>query len=386
MTEPTDRAERAFRDAFTARGGEAPQEPLEVSTDSRRRTWWVAGAAAAVVVAAVAVPVAILSGADGPDRAVPAERSTSANQVLAPGNRWLGYLDQEFQVPADWPLDTSPARPDCAYLSGEEWRGPDQPYVEIGFGWSLAVDIGCFPPDLPADLPEEFGELPFDLWVSHVTLGDPRADTPEGSWKYRGWTLTRTTVRDVQVTVLESPDDAGLAEDVLASARTVDMDVNGCPTSSPAQEAEFQVPTGPPVPADDWRGVVVLCQYSRGLVSHSGLVGSRQLGGAAARSLVAAINDAPLGGGPDRPQNCIHDEYGETAVLLRFLPADGFDPEAGYPEAYVYYDHCFGNGVFDSSGSRQLTQANCEPLFTDPPVTLWVAQSNVGELCNPYRG
>ena len=387
MSEQGDgRAEQAFRDAFSTRGEEAPHEPLVVATAPRRRTWWIAAAAAAAVAAAVIVPTLVLGGDDKPERNSVTDQSSSAVVVLAPGHRWRGYRTVEVQVPEDWPFGSTPVELDCSYLAGEPYRGPDRPYVEIDTGMGGTVDADCLLPDPPSDAHAEFGPWPRDTWQSHVTLAEPSDDIPDGSWTYGGWTLTRETFDDVQVIVLASPGDAALTGDVLTSVRTVDMDANGCPTGSPAQDPEFQVPTAAPVPDDGWRGVVAVCQYSRGLISPPGLIGSRQFIGAAARSLVAAINDAPLGGGPDRPQNCVHDEYGETALLLRFLPGDRSDPTGSYPEAYVYYDHCFGNGIVDSARTRQLTQANCEPLFAEQPVTLWVAQSNVGELCNPFRG
>jgi hypothetical protein len=176
-----------------------------------------------------------------------------ADIVLAPGHRWLGYRTVEVQVPEDWPFDYTPVEIDCSYLAGEPYRGPDRPYVEIDTGLGGRDLAECLLPDPPSDAHAEFGPWPRDTWQSHVTLAEPSDDTPDGSWAYGGWTLTRATVDDVQITVLASPGDAALTEDVLTSARTVDIDANGCPTSSPAQQAELQVPTAPPVP-EAWRG------------------------------------------------------------------------------------------------------------------------------------
>ncbi len=36
-------------------------------------------------------------------------------------------------------------------------------------------------------------------------------------------------------------------------------------------------------------------------------------------------------------------------------------------EAYVYFDACTGHGILDPAGMRQLTTADCKPLFTTPP-------------------
>jgi hypothetical protein len=279
-------------------------------------------------------------------------------------------------------LDFSPSRPDCA-RTDSSYEGPDRAYVEIAPpGSGASVDIGCFPPDPPPDMPEEFGVYPFELWVPHVTLADPQDELPDGTWAYRDWRLTRSTVGAVQVTVMASPDDAGLAEDVLESARVVEVDVNGCPASSPAQEEEFQVPTTGPVPQTGWEGVISVCQYWRTDAEGAGLVGSRQISGKVARDLVQAINEAPEGGGPDRPGSCSPDSYGDTSVLLRFLPRNYSPVESVlYPEAYLYADNCFGNGIVDSSTPRELTVDNCRPVFAQPPVTLWMAHGSIWGRC-----
>ena len=95
-----------------------------------------------------------------------------------------------------------------------------------------------------------------------------------------------------------------------------------------------------------------------------------------------AIHDAPRSGGPDEPQHCLKTMYGDTAIALRFFadPRETTDPLA---EAYVYYDWCFGNGIFDSETTRQLTEANCAPLFAKPPISFWSGQRVVAEVCGP---
>lgn len=385
-----DREERAFREALERHGAATPDAPLEVAP-ALRRAWWLAGVAAAAVVLAVAVPLALGAGDGHGSGLDPADPSSSApaNPALAGGTRWLGFRDLEVQVPADWPLDDGPIRPDCVHgpKDAKSWGGPDHPYVEVATGFGGVPLIGCTSPPAPADLPSAFspppfGSLPFEFWTSHVTLTNPTADVPDGTWTYRGWTLTRRTLGDVQVVVLESPEDGGLAARVMSSARRTSLDVNGCPTVSDVQKAAFQVPEAEGVPDGDFQGVIAVCQYERGRSAASGLVGSRQIAGADATELVAAIRDAPVGGGPDRPENCLHDEYGDTGILLRFLPPDWVPRDVLYPEAYVYYDTCFGNGIVDRSGSRQLTVGDCRPLFAGT-VRIWEAQSDVADLCWP---
>jgi hypothetical protein len=76
----------------------------------------------------------------------------------------------------------------------------------------------------------------------------------------------------------------------------------------------------------------------------------------------------------------MQDSYGDSAIALRFFESAD-DATTPLAEAYVYYDSCFGNGIFDSAGARQLTRANCRPLFARPPIRLWITQPPVTEVC-----
>lgn len=384
MTEPDgstdDRAEQAFRAAFDARAADAPSDPLVAPGRSRRRTWWVAGAAAAAVVAAVTVPVLMVGGNEREANIVDDSPTPSPSPSLDRGYRWLGYRAIEVQVPRAWPLDYSPARPDCATLD-RHYAGPDRAYVEIAApGSGVSVDIGCFPEEPPAEMPDEFGVLPFDLWQPHVTLADPWGERPDGDWSYEGWRLTRRTVEGVQVTVLASPDDPELTDDVLDSAHTVAVDHNGCETTSAVQAVEYQRPNAPPVPKPSEVAVIAVCQYDRQGTDSSGLVGSRRIGGAAAESLTRAILDAPEGVGPDNPNNCGEDDYGDQAIVLRFVLRP--TPATATPEAYFYSTSCRGNGIVDRDHHRQITRDVCEPIYA-PPVVLWLSHEGVASVCLP---
>ena len=95
-----------------------------------------------------------------------------------------------------------------------------------------------------------------------------------------------------------------------------------------------------------------------------------------------AINDAPLGGGPDQPTHCVRDMYGDRAFALRFF-ATGDDTTSPLAEAYVYYDWCFGNGIVAADRKHRLTKANCAPLFSKPPISLWSGSIPVVDACGP---
>ena len=140
-------------------------------------------------------------------------------------------------------------------------------------------------------------------------------------------------------------------------------------------------PSGAAIPPSSEVEAVAICEYSR-TSGHVGLEGSRRLTGSAARDLVEAIHQAPPGGGPDEPEHCLDDMYGDRAIALRFFanPAETETPRA---EAYVYYNWCFGNGIFGVDEARRLTPGNCGPLFARPPITLWSGQSSIVQACGP---
>jgi hypothetical protein len=247
--------------------------------------------------------------------------------------------------------------------------------------------IGCFREREPGDPDPAFGQLPFELWQPFVGLRtahpDLAADAPErrdGTWPYRGWTLTRYTVDDVQVTVLADPGTSSLGREVEASTRQVGATTwVGCDVGSPAQSVEFAAPEGPPVPDPDEVAAVAICEYSR-VEGAAGLEASRRLTGKPAQDLTRGILDAPEGGGPDNPHQCADDMYGERAIALRFFGADD-ETENAIGEAFVYFDWCFGNGVVDASGMRRLTRENCAPLFATPPIALWSGHARTFQLC-----
>jgi hypothetical protein len=149
-----------------------------------------------------------------------------------------------------------------------------------------------------------------------------------------------------------------LADRILDSARAFETDQNGCDASSPVQAAKFVRPESFDLASVDDVESISVCQYTRSdPPGQPALMGSRLLARQPASALLDAIRSAPEGGGPDSPQSCLHDMYGDTAITLR-LHADDFTPEV-----YVYYDWCFGNGFDDGTTRRELTLQSCLPLF-----------------------
>lgn len=402
-TENTDRAERAFRDAFERHAAQAPSltEPVRL----RRRRWAVALPAVAGVVAAVTAAVIVvpmLLPASDDTAPTPPATTVKVPEVEGQAMRWVSYRDLEVQAPAGWEFDYDAVRPDCINRNRknpakDRWARdvPTSPYVMVGVPMRGIPAIGCFPKSAPGDPGPEFG-APYALWQPYVRLDAARpdldsADRVDGEWVHDGWRLTRQTLGEVQVSVLASPQDPDLAEVVLASARTVAVTDLGCEVDSPVAAGEFTTPATT-IPAPEDVGAVTICEYARNsedlgrMGLKGGLEGSRRIEEAAARTLTEAIVAAPMGGGPDRPQNCAADMYGDRAIALRFFGSTG---DAGgsagatdpIGEAYVYYDWCFGNGIVDADGIRRLTRDSCAPLFTQPPVDYWGGSAGIYKLC-----
>jgi hypothetical protein len=305
----------------------------------------------------------------------------------------VSYRDIEVKAPATWKYEYETIRPDCIIHPddpNDPWaKGvPNAPYVTLATPNRPVPAIGCLHQPQPGDPAGAFGALPFVLWQPFVKLDEARPDLgdPEredGQWRYRGGRLTRTTIDRVQITVLAPPDDPTLASTVVASVRRVQITTLGCQTRSPVQAARFTEPNGPPVPVAKDVAAVAICEYAR-TPGHAGLEGSRRISGPTARTLAAAILSAPAGGGPDRPHNCVSDMYGDHAIALRFF-GSAAETTAPLAEAYVYYDWCFGNGIIDAEHRRQLTRADCAPLFSIPPIGFWGGSTRVYAACsNPH--
>jgi len=347
--------------------------------ESKRVRWWPLVVVLVLVVAAVAVPLLLHRGGEADETRTP---------VASGGGdwRWVGFHDVEVKAPADWKYGYDAIRPDCIDDPGnpkDPWAKdvPKAPYVMVGGDDRVVPAIGCTRRHRPGDPAAVFGELPFALWQPYVALAQARPDlrTPDrrdGTWRYHRWTLTRTTVGSVQITVLASPG-SDVGPTVVDSVRRVKTTALGCDTASAAQHVRFARPTGPSVPPAAAVSAVTVCDYSR-MKASAGLQGSRRITGTPAKRLVETIRSAPEGGGPNEPAHCLSTMHGDRALALRFFGKTGTKPIG---EAFVYFDWCFGNGIVDANHQWRLTASNCKPLFARPPITLWSGQASVFRIC-----
>ncbi|GAB4010315.1 hypothetical protein GCM10028772_29850 [Nocardioides ultimimeridianus] len=283
----------------------------------------------------------------------------------------------EVAVPKAWRIGALPPNEACVHGGAETTA----PYVEIG-QFDAADDLVLCLRSVPADLPVEFGKLALRLWQPHVALrrADRVPGAPAGTWTYGGWTLQRARVGVLSISVLTRSGQADLGARVLASAHRVAVDRLGCASVAPPQLARGQLPSGRALPAAADVGSISVCQYDRTGSGAPRMAAATSIRGARARAVVRAIRAAPLGGGPDRPRDCLGTMHGDSALVLHFV-GRGERPTSADPQAFVSSDWCVGNGIAEAGGRHALTRSSCRPLYARPPVVAWSAQSNVAPLC-----
>jgi hypothetical protein len=222
------------------------------------------------------------------------------------------------------------------------------------------------------------------FWAPHLSLlpvdepTGPNASTPSDDVvTFEGWTLSTRTIGSVDVELLTDAATTPLVAAILDSARVREIDDNGCDTSSPVQAKEPVRPPAFDVSSVGRISEVAVCQYLRSGDDSSGLLASRVIAGDAATDLLAAVVTAPAGGGPDRPEQCATDYFGDQAIVLRLR-----DGDTTKGDLYVYYDWCFRNGIDDGTTRRAITTANCAPLWGDP-VVQYSGNGTTFRLCHP---
>jgi hypothetical protein len=377
--DPQDsRAEQAFRAALTQRAEALDTVPLEAPSRSRGRRWLPGVVAAAVLalVGGTALAAGVLDN-DEPGSTSGTDSDVQSVGALPPadaGSRWVSWRNVGVQVPAAWADGYEAGSDWCADRGSREPELPPAPYVSRNSS-GIVFDILCPAPD--DGRPDVFGESPQDHWAPHLTFAPAAEALEDGETSFDGWTITAKTIDSVQLRLWTDSETSGLADQILESVATFTTDANGCDVTSPVQAKEFVRPR----PAFDVAQVdavdsISICQYDRFLGDQAvALMQSRRLVGLAAADLLAGIQNAPTGGGPDWPEQCTDDSYGDHGIAIRFHHDGTTD------DAYVYYDWCFGNGIDDGTTRFELTADNCAPLFGNG-VVAWSYQSSMGGRCH----
>lgn len=362
-----DRAGRAFRDAFRTHADAFEPELLSGDAVRRpRRTWpAVLLAAAAVLVLAVGTLVWRSTGSDHPTSAV------GSDVTLPDGWRWESHADVEVAVPDTWGYRATPGSDWCASYDpqGKPRNGtspfPHTPYVDTTNGLGGTLSIGCT------------GQMPVALLAMHLTF----FDAPDGGSSIptgvSDWTTITRTVGGTHLQMTTDSAHQDLARQVLATAHVVEVDQNGCAVTSPIQVAHAVRPD-PAFDVTRLRSVdsIAVCQYLTHGTGQPGLLASRLMTGSAADAELLALRSAPTGGGPDEPQNCIPDGWGDSAVVLRLTSGDQTD------DMYGYYEWCTHNGFDDGTAVRELTTQDCETIWGGR-VQLLSGSSAPFERCRP---
>ncbi|WP_368955801.1 hypothetical protein [Parafrankia soli] len=345
--------------------------------------------AAALVIGGVALacgPVGgDVTGGHGPEGAAPDERAApgghGASEASEPGWRLESFRDLVVEVPASWEPAPAPGGDWCAAVEGRPEAFPDKPYVDSRGPYRAEMAIGCFSREEEPDL--HGGGVPREYWSPHVWFAATPAaggieEVPDGRVSSNGWSRLVRTVDSAKVFVLTDEAHLDEAGRIIASARQAEVDHHGCAASSPIQAGGF---VRPPAPFDvaqlDAVDTIAVCHYDlNSPVGSPGLLASRELGGAEATALLAAINAAPVGGGPDTPDTCAKNTWGNTGIVPRLTTGGSVH------EAYVYFDSCFGNGIDDGTTLRALTTDNCAPLWSGR-VVHWGGSAAPFRVCHP---
>lgn len=382
MTERPDdaRAEQAFRDAFGREADRLPAAPRPV-VRRRRRPVLAAAAAVLLLVGGIGL-VATLPDDPAPDDPAPGESAADpdgpAGSVEASGAgdlppatdgwQWVSWRDVAVEVPDSWVEGEEPGEDWCAD-TGRPVK-PAAPYVARTGGVRGVLAIACGDEQPPAS----FGPAPLRLMVPHLTFAVP-GDVSDGETTLEGWTATVRTVGDVQLRLYTDAATADVVEHALGSIRSFETDQHGCDTTSPVQAEQHVRPTPFDVAGVEDVDAISICQYDRHLGPDAvALAASRRIEGAEARALLEGIRSAPTAGGPDRPGSCAATMHGDQALAVR-LHHDGTTDDL-----FVYYDWCTDNGYDDGTTRRELTSANCRPLFA-APVVAWSYSSSLAGRC-----
>lgn len=331
---------RHAREAPTATGLALVERVLSIRR-VRRRHHMIA-TAVAVTIASIAIPMGMFFLISGTDTSPPLARRSDAEW------RWESYRGIELRVPAAWGYGVR--RADWCAGRPEGSSHESRPGAVGRPGVIMAV--ACPSPYPPLGQREQ--------WVLLDRSGEAGKTELDG-----GWVAETRRVDSVFVTVFSN--DAVLRAEILGSARlATGEDTYGCASVHESTIGRDFRPstTAGGLPAADEVESVSICRYARSdtaTIDDKPILSASRVTGDEATGIMAAIDAAPPGEGPNFPDHCANDQaYGEELIILRVHSSDRTH------ELLVRYHGCDGHGIDDGATRRKLTTDALRSLLSGP--------------------
>ncbi len=335
--DPAEAAARLLRETLRERADLLDGAPLAApATRPRRRAGvsLIAVAAAAVVAVLAVGGVAAWRGArPEPITAVGPSPSTSPTASTEPGRAPAGWkpvasMGMEIFVPAEWKV-TGSINESCDVLS-PDLRVVSRPIGAVRLNLCGGVRRGTLVTFVAAPSGGKAGLEPLADGLTQVTWLSPTGGA-----------------------VVASGPDAAVLQQVVATARAVDVDSLGCPTT-PALPAWDRRREGlPPVRLASDVTEVVACVYTG--VGDGGayrMVAGARFDEAQRSALAQALSRAPAGAAPDvSPETCLRGRPEDAFGVLRIRTS------AGPSELTFHWDGCIDRYVAGPDSQSAVTQA-----------------------------
>jgi hypothetical protein len=289
--------------------------------------------------------IVALSACSSPKAVVPV--ASSADAGLPAGWRWESYGGVQVGVPGDWGWGNNSQRLHQWCVATEA-----QNAVPIVGRTGYQTLVGC--PDesspRPATLIRNTGSV-----VGFEPTTQPPGVHEEGD-------QTAVTLNGVLVTV-NAPVD--LRRRIVETIRQEDVDTYGCPSTHPISTGPWHRPARP-VAVTALRDVstVTVCTFRLGRVpvgTDPRLISAMRLDGTVAAQAIQGIAAAPLGDGPNYPEQCLpRVSYGDEGAVLLVRSA------SGVTEIVFRHSGCDHHGFDDGVAVRKLTDEAIAPFSAGP--------------------
>lgn len=390
-----DRAEEAFRAAFRAHDAEESFEPIDPASlrsvgagadaaDSRRRPrWGWLGAAAAAVLAVPLAGALLLQQTAGPTAsqgaaaptvasrsqqadagpeagAAPAQGTATPESLpkLRTGYRYESMGDVVVQVPETWGYGAALGTDWCAEEVAR--AAPTEPFVDVNPVERGAREVACE------------GGVPERLQRAHLTWTYHQGGDADGSEVVNGYAIVRKVVGSVVLGVYVPEGEEDVARTILATARRVAVDHNGCDVRRGIPAAGLDRPS----PAWDAgtlaAGRAAVCQYTWTARDLPNLIGSRALDADGTATLLDEVRASPSVSKPTPTADCAP----RVRLVVRLQDAEGarelwLTRPCGSTSGYAWDD---------GTTYRRVTRPACRAALGGP-LEVWSGEA--GDPCTP---